>query len=89
LDPESTHSILEKIANKFIDLLMPLIKERLEQDELMTREELSKKILRCDPDTADKRYLSKPGFPYMQPSKRKIYSKKAVQKWIAENQIYN
>lgn len=60
-------------------------------DHLMTREEVAAEILHISPETADKNYLYKPGFPYVLPSgaKRRAYQKSEVLQWLHENQKYN
>lgn len=60
----------------------------LTNDELLTREEVADQIFHKAPNTADK-ILLKRGFPYLMVGSRKMYSRKAVVKWIADNLEYN
>ncbi len=56
-------------------------------DELLTRQEVADQIFHKAPDTVDK-ILLKRGFPYLMVGSRKMYSRKAVVKWIADNIQY-
>lgn len=69
--------------------LLFLIKEEINGEELLTRKEVSEQILKCDVNTADKEFLYKSGFPYLQVGKNRKYPKKQVEKWISENTNYN
>jgi len=85
LDPKQTDSFLQKMVGKLIDALLPTLKERLLGDELMTRDQLSE-WLDVSPGSADKDFIFRPGFPYYMVGTKKRYWKRAVIKWIDENQ---
>lgn len=61
---------------------------RVDDDELLTKKELCKRILNCDVETADKYYINQANFPYLWRGKKKLFPKKAVEKWIKNNTHY-
>ncbi|WP_265478587.1 hypothetical protein [Lactiplantibacillus plantarum] len=85
LDPNQTNSFLQKMVGKLVDALLPVLKERLLGDELMTREQLAA-WLQVSTDKADESFIFKPGFPFYMVGTKKRYWKRAVIKWIDENQ---
>lgn len=85
LDPNQTNSFLQKMVGKIVDALLPVLKERLSGDELMTREQLAAWLV-VSPRSADKDFIFKPGFPYYMVGTKKRYWKRAVIKWIDKNQ---
>lgn len=92
-DGKSTEEFFQWMAKRIESLTLPLVektvKETFQEDEILTRREVAERILRCSVDTADKYYLYKPGFPYIQRGNERVYPKKAVEKWISENTEYN
>lgn len=93
-DSMSTNEFFKWIAAKFLEVSMPQIKQAVEgaytDDELLTRKEVSERILKCDANTADKYYLYKEGFPYMDFGERgRRYPKRQVEEWIKNNTKYN
>ena len=93
-DSMSTNKFFQWMASKFVEIAMPEIKEAVEStytdDELLTRKEVCERILKCDANTADKYFLYKEGFPYVDfGEKSRRYPKRQVEKWIAENTKHN
>ena len=68
-DGQTTEEFFQWMAAKIQDVTLPIVKETVEEslfdEELLTRKEISKRILNCSVDTADKYYLYQPGFPYL------------------------
>lgn len=85
LDPNQTDSFLQKMVGKLVDSILPVLKERLAGDELMTREELAA-WLHVSPKSADTNFIFKSGFPYYMVGMQKRYWKRAVITWMDENQ---
>ena len=92
-DGQTTEEFFKWMAAKIQDVTIPIVKETVEEslfdEELLTRKEVSKRILNCSVDTADKYYLYQPGFPYCERGGERLYPKKAVEKWIQKNTKYN
>lgn len=93
-DSMSTNKFFKWMASKFIEVSMPEIKEAVHStysdDELLTRKEVSKRILKCDEKTAAEHFLYQKGFPYVDFGKSsRRYPKRAVEKWIEENTKFN
>lgn len=92
-DKQGTKNFFEWLAEKLMVLMFPklleLFERKLSDEELLSRKEVSKRILKCDEDTADLYFLNAPGFPYVEVGKRKKYPKKMVEQWIVENSKYN
>ena len=92
-DGQTTEEFFLWMAAKIQDVTIPMVKETVEEslfdEELLTRKEVSKRILNCSVDTADKYYLYQPGFPYRERGGERLYPKKAVEKWIQKNAKYN
>lgn len=92
-DGLSTKQFFEWIANKFLDLALPIIKKSLESElegeVLLGRKEICDQVLNCSVDTADKHFLYKEDFPYVMVGSQRRYPKKAVEKWIRDNTKFN
>lgn len=92
-DGLSTKQFFEWIAKKFVEIAMPQIKEAVEtvylDDELLSRKEVSERILKCDVNTADKYFLYQKGFPYVEVGSTRRYPKRKVEEWIKNNTKYN
>ncbi|MBC2241853.1 DNA-binding protein [Listeria booriae] len=73
-----------KCFEKFKYELLASIKEATEDEELLTRAQVTKRILKCSPNTADKYYLNDPTFPFVHQGEEKRYPKKLVTQWIAQ-----
>lgn len=67
-DGQTTEEFFHWMAAKIQDVSIPMVKETVEEslfdEELLTRKEVSKHILKCSVDTADKYYLYESGLPY-------------------------
>lgn len=88
LDPKQTESFLQKMVGKVINALLPVLHDRLLGDDLLTRQELAD-WLKMTPKSADENFIFKKGFPYVMIGTKKRYWKRAVIKWIDENQQYH
>lgn len=87
IEPKDAQSLSEKIASKLVELVKPIIidvvKNHSVDEELLTREEVAKRILKCSVDTADKYYLYEPSFPVIIVGKNtRRYPKKLVEEWL-------
>lgn len=92
-DKQGTKKFFDWLADKMMVLMFPkvleLFKVELSDEELLTKKELAERILKCTVDTAEKHYIFKKGFPYIEQGEGRKYPKKLVEKWIAENSKYN
>lgn len=92
-DGQSTEEFFQWIAEKVIEISLPVIKDTLKSDiegeVLLSRNEVCDQVLNCSVDTADKHFLYKKGFPFVMVGSSRKYPKKAVEKWIRENTVYN
>ncbi len=88
-DKLSTKQFFNWMANKIFELMIPellvLVKSNLNDEELLSKKELCKEILKCDENTADKYFLNAKGFPYIEMGNRRKYPKKQVELWISKN----
>lgn len=82
---EQTANYINQSENSAIKLVY--IREDIE--ELLTKKDLCERILHCDENTAERHYLNKPFFPYVNQGTRKRYPKKQVEEWIKKNTHYN
>lgn len=82
LDKTDMQSIVKQVA---LEIAQQLQDTQL-PDELMNKSELCKKVLHCDTKSFDDNYRYAFGFPFILNGKKRMYSRKAVEKWIASNQ---
>ena len=90
-DSISTKKFFEWIASKFLEITLPIIERKLSEnqdEELLNRNEVSKRILKCDVKTFDEHYRYASGFPKIVKEGKEKYPKKLVEKWIHENTQY-
>lgn len=57
--------------------------------ELMTRKDLASKVLHVDVNTADKRFLYEPDFPFVMVGTQRRYYLPAVHEWLMKHQMFN
>lgn len=92
-DKQGTNSFFEWLAAKFVEVSLPQIEHIIEatysDDELLSRKEVSERILKCDVATADKYFLYQSGFPYVEVGNQRRYPKRQVEEWIKQNTKYN
>jgi len=78
------------VAGDLVQKLMPIIEATIKKyerpDELLEPQELCDRVLHCHRDTLEKYFIYQPGFPSMNKGTRKVYSLKAVEKWISTHQ---
>ncbi|HCT8936989.1 TPA: hypothetical protein OUB37_002634 [Enterococcus faecalis] len=90
-DSIGTKKFFEWIAAKLLEITLPIVEIKLSEkndEELLTRKEVSKRIFRCDVNTFDKNYRYANGFPKFNRGGTELYPKKLVEKWIHENTQY-
>lgn len=89
-DDETSQPLLKNLTLELFKKMGPLIDDRLNDDDIVTKTYLQKKKFHCSP-TKINQIVTTPGFPRMLlgDSENYRYSLKAVDKWIAENQLYN
>lgn len=79
------------VAGDLVNKLMPVIEVAIKKyerpDELLEPQELCDQVLHCHRNTLDTYFVYQPGFPSMNKGTRKVYSRKAVEKWISTHQI--
>lgn len=92
-DNQGTNKFFKWLADKFVEISAPQIQASLENsysdDELLSRKEVSERILKCDVVTADKYFLYQSGFPYVEIGNQRRYPKRQVEEWIKQNTKYN
>lgn len=92
-DNLSTNQFFEWIANKIVELVLPLINKAIKtvysDDELLSKKELCERILKCDTNTADKHILYQKDFPFIEIGSQRKYPKRKVEEWIHKNTKYN
>lgn len=92
LDASTKKQLVSAVGENFAEAILPTIETFIEKkyldDELLTKTDLCKRILHVDVGTADKYFVNKKGFPYIQVGKQKRYPKKAVMEWMANNTLY-
>jgi hypothetical protein len=89
-DDEASQPLLKNLTLELFKKMGPLIDGRLNDDDIVTKSYLQTKKFHCSPTKIDQ-IVTTPGFPRMLlgDSEKYRYSLKAVDKWIAENQLYN
>ncbi|ETE99584.1 TPA: hypothetical protein QCW01_001549 [Bacillus thuringiensis] len=96
LESSDIDVIVETVVGKLYEKLAPcmvdLVGELMRPDELLDKQRVYKEIFNCTATTFDDLYYSRPDFPVFDPgirpdgSKAKLkFSRKAIEKWIAEN----
>jgi len=90
-DNQVAELLAKKVAEKILPLVTKYIDKRLDEvlddDDVVTAEYVYRNILNCTPKTFEW-YLQQPGFPTMKKVSRVAFSRKAVNRWIANNQQY-
>lgn len=88
-DKLETKQFFDWMANKIFELMLPklfdLVKTNISNEELLSKKELCKEILKCDENTADRYFLNSKGFPYIEMGSRRKYPRKQVELWISKN----
>lgn len=81
----------EMVADGLVKKLTPVVEAAVKKyerpDELLSPQEICMQVLHCDRGTLDGYFVYQPGFPSMNKGSRKVYSRKAVEKWISTHQI--
>lgn len=93
LDKTGTTSFFEWVAKKFLEISLPYIERAIENtysdDELLTKQELCERILKCDVKTAEKYFIFADDFPFIEQGESRKYPKRKVEEWIKQNTKYN
>ena len=89
-DDEASQPLLKNLTLELFKKMEPLIDEYLNDDDVVTKSYLQTKKFHCSPTKIDQ-IVTTPGFPKMLlgDSENYRYSLKAVDRWIADNQLYN
>ena len=87
------HELTEMVANRLAEKLFPQLHDLVTKyetpDELLTGQEICNQVLHCSTNTLTSYFLYQPGFPTILKGSQRVYSRKAVEKWIAEHQQYS
>ncbi|WP_338230690.1 DNA-binding protein [Lactiplantibacillus paraxiangfangensis] len=82
---------IEAVANAVADRVMPeletMVKKYHEPDQGLDQAGAAK-VLGCGKDMLNDYYINQPGFPHFMKGSRMVFSRKAIEKWMDENQIY-
>ncbi|KID43135.1 hypothetical protein LbDm2_1978 [Levilactobacillus brevis] len=83
--------LAELIAKKVIPAIMPkletIAKEYQRDDDIVTQKYLYDNIFHCTASEFSGKYLSDESFPRMRKKGQLKFSKRAVNRWIDENQV--
>lgn len=81
----------QMIADSLVKKLTPIVESAVKKyerpDELLNPQDLCDQVLHCDRSTLDGYFVKQPGFPSINKGTRKVYSRKAVEKWISTHQV--
>lgn len=84
------NKFIDAVANAVADRIMPqlevLVKEYYQPDQGLNQQQAAA-MLGCGVDTLVKFYVYQPGFPHFKKGSKDSYSRKALEKWIHDNQI--
>ena len=79
-----------EVANAVADKIMPelevLVKRYYQPDKGINQQEAAE-LLGCGRDTLMNYYFYQPGFPHFMKGSQVSFSRKAVEKWMTDNQI--
>lgn len=75
------------MTDKELSTLAEMIADKLRPDELLTQKRLRDEILHCDSKTFKENYSYK-SIPIVMKGTRKMYPRKAVEKWLNEQVTY-
>ncbi|MFC6180316.1 helix-turn-helix domain-containing protein [Lactiplantibacillus daowaiensis] len=79
--------VADKLVNKVMPQIEELVKHYHESDQGLDQKAAAK-MLGCDRTTFVKYYLSQPGFPHYMKNSQMMFSRKAIEKWLHDNQVY-
>ncbi|KRK39981.1 hypothetical protein [Loigolactobacillus bifermentans] len=93
LGASSMRVLAEIIAKPLLKSVKGIVQQELKQQQtkvdVLNKRELAKEVFGLsDPGVVD-RYMYLPGFPIMPGEGKPRFSRRAVLKWISENQIYH
>jgi len=82
---------IDAVANAVAEKVMPQLEERIKhyyQPDQGLDQQGAADVLGCHKDTLMDYYVKQPGFPHFMKGSRIAFSRNAIIKWMAENQIY-
>lgn len=90
LADELNQSLLEDLTKNIAEKMQPLIDQNIKHDETVSKAYLRSNVFHCGNDRIDE-IVNMDGFPKMLlgDSENYVFSLKAVDEWIAHNQIKN
>ncbi|WP_204120210.1 DNA-binding protein [Levilactobacillus wangkuiensis] len=86
-EQQLSQMVADGLVKKLTPVIEMAVKKYEQPDELLEPQELCDQVLHCHRDTLDNYFVYQPGFPSMNKGTRKVYSLKAVEKWISTHQI--
>lgn len=82
----SNDVFLEMLADRVVEKLLPIVTEKINEktknDEFLTTQQLADEVFHCSPEMITNFYLYQPGFPVNHKGKQKVFSRKAVERWM-------
>lgn len=81
--------VAEQMAKQITPLIEELVKRYERPDELLDAKQICRQVLHCSTTTLTEFFLYQPGFPSIYKGNRRVFSRKAVEKWIADHQDYS
>lgn len=81
--------VADRLAQKLFPPLKDFVIKEYRPDELLNAQEICDQTLHCSTKILNSFYLYQPGFPSMPKGSQRMYSRKAVEKWIAEHQNHS
>lgn len=91
--PINDNQLSQIIADRLVDQMKSIVIETVKSmsdeiknnDETFNKKQLCKEVLHCDTKTFDEKIFTS-DFPYLETEGNKLYSRKAVNNWIATHQ---
>lgn len=87
-DQVMIEAIADSVAVKVMPELENLVKKYYQPDQGLNQQGAAD-LLGCSTDTLKSYYLLQPGFPHYMKGTQIAFSRKAIEKWMDENQIYS
>jgi len=85
-DKQFVDAVANAVAAKVMPQLEVLVKQYYQPDKGLNQQEAAD-VLGCDRRTLMKYYFYQPGFPHFTKGTQFSFSRKAIEKWMLDNQI--
>ncbi|CDN28320.1 prophage Lp1 protein 15 [Lactiplantibacillus plantarum] len=85
-DTEFIDAVAVAVADRIMPQLEVLVKKYYTPDQGLNQQQAAS-MLGCSVDTLKDFYYYQPGFPHFKKGTKDSFSQKALEKWMADNQI--